>query len=254
MKLKFQYRPGNSFFHKMDPSIKFIWMVIIVLLLFIMTDPFSVLGLLVLQILMGKIGAKMGLIEMARALVIIAPAALTVSLLNIFVIGDLLYGAAMGLRMLAVVIPGVIFSKTTDPRRLTFSLVQVLKFPYMFGFMINTAYRFVPIFEDELNSITNAHIVRGVDMELKGIRGRFKKLQITVEPLLIGVIRRSQLTSMAVQNRAFGAYPNRTYTYVTKATKWDKIFLAAWIISFFIYAFTLGTPSQLLSTFMPWAK
>jgi len=254
MKLRFQYRPGDSFFHKMDPSVKFIWMVIIVLLLFIMTDPLSVLGLLVIQVLMGKMGAKIGFAEMARALVIIAPAALTVSLLNIFVIGDLLYGAAMGLRMLAVVIPGVIFSKTTDPRRLTFSLVQVLKLPYMLGFMINTAYRFVPIFEDELNSITNAHTVRGVDMELRGVRGRFKKLQVTVEPLLISVIRKSQFTSMAVQNRAFGAYPTRTYTYVTKATRSDKVFLAVWVTAFFIYAFTLGTPSQLLSTFMPWAR
>jgi len=254
MKLRLQYRPGNSLFHKMDPSVKFIWMIIIVFLLFVMTDPYSVLALLMLQVLMGKFGGKIGFVEMAKALAIIAPTAFTVSLLNVLVTGDTFYGAAMGLRMLAVVVPGVIFSKTTDPRRLTFSLVQVLKVPYMFGFMINTAYRFVPIFEDELKSITNAHIVRGVDMELKGIRGRIKKLQITVEPLLIGVIRKSQLTSMAVQNRAFGAYETRTYIYTTKATKWDKIYIAAWIIGFFVYAFTLGTPSQLLSLFMHWSR
>lgn len=254
MKFRFQYRPGSSFFHKMDPSIKFLWMIIIVLLLFVMTDPFSVLGLLLLQLMLGKFGAKIGFIEMLRALAFIAPAALTVGLLNIFAIGDLLYGAAMGLRMLTVIVPGVIFSKTTEPRRLAFSLVQVLKLPYMFAFMVNTAYRFVPIFEDELNNITKAHIVRGVDMELKGIRGRFKKLQITIEPLLINVIRKSQLTSMAVQNRAFGAYPERTYTYVTKATKSDKIFLAVWVITFFVYAFTLGSPSQLLSLFVHWAR
>ncbi|MBC7092361.1 MAG: hypothetical protein H5T50_10740, partial [Nitrososphaeria archaeon] len=111
-----------------------------------------------------------------------------------------------------------------------------------------------PLFEDELNNITKAHIVRGVDMELKGIRGRFKKLQLTVEPLLINVIRKSQLTSMAVQNRAFGAFPDRTYTYITEATKWDKVFLGLWIAAFLIYAFTWGTPSQLLSLFMHWSR
>lgn len=254
MKFRFQYRPGNSFFHRMDPSIKFLWMIIIVLMLFIMADPISVLALLVLQIIMGRLGAKIGVVEMLRALAVIAPAAFTVCLLNMFATADILYSTAMGLRMLAVVIPGTIFSKTTDPRRLTFSLVQVLRLPYMFAFMVNMAYRFVPIFEDELNNITKAHTVRGVDLELKGIRGRFKRLQITVEPLLINVIRKSQLTSMAVQNRAFGAYSDRTYTYVTKATGIDKMFLAVWVTAFFVYAFTLGTPSQLLSLFMPWSR
>jgi len=254
MSLKIQYRPGDTFFHRMDPSIKFLWMILVVFLLFIMVDPFSILALFLLTVFMGKLGARLSVIEMAKAVGIIVPAALTVGLLNLFASENIFYGTAMSLRMITVILPGLIFSRTTDPRRLTFSLVQVLKIPYMFAFMVNMAYRFVPIFEDELKNIMNAHAVRGVDLECKGLKGRIRKLQLTVEPLLIGVIRKSQLASMAVQNRAFGAYKTRTYVYTTKATFSDKMFILLWVIGFFMYALTLGSPAQLLSLFLPWQR
>ncbi|GAA2639614.1 hypothetical protein GCM10010399_86330 [Dactylosporangium fulvum] len=149
--------------------------------------------------------------------------------------GALETGLATGLRLVAVVLLALVGGLTTTGPELVRSMIRQLRVPYRVGYSALAAFRFVPRFGHELDVIRSAHRVRG----LAGGRGPIAALRRYggyAVPLLAGGIRHAERVSLAMESRAFGAFPTRTERYVVPFRIRDAIFvLALWAFAFGVF-------------------
>jgi energy-coupling factor transport system permease protein len=138
-------------------------------------------------------------------------------------------GVSLTIRMLAIVIYSIIFVTTTDPTDLVLSLLQQARFPFRLGYGILVAYRFLPLWRSELDIIRAAHRIRGAG-ERMTLRGRWEQLRRYAVPLLAGAIRKSERVAIAMDARAFGARPERTYYRQLAVVRADWAMLAGTIL------------------------
>ncbi len=244
----FRYAPGSSFLHSLNPSIKLLAIVVVTVAVTFVLDiatptAFLVLTLAVL-VLLGGISPG----YVVRGLSPFVLLALSFVVINsifhrdlgpmvpLFVVGPLVVsregvelGLSIGLRVLVLITTSFLFVATTEPGDFVLSLVQQAKINYRLAFAILAAYRFIPIFATEYANIRAAARVRGVGAS-EGLIGRTRALKRNAVPLLAGAIRRSERLAVAMDSRAFGAYPDRTYHRRLRVEARDWLFLAAVVI------------------------
>jgi energy-coupling factor transport system permease protein len=145
--------------------------------------------------------------------------------------GALVVGFATALRLAAIVSLALAAGVTTSGPDLVRATVQQLRVPYRIGYTALAAFRFVPRFSHELDVIRQAHRVRGSH----GGRGPFAALARWwgyIVPLLAGAIRHAERVALAMDARAFGAYPDRTERHLVPFRRRDVVFVVAmWIVS-----------------------
>ena len=88
---------------------------------------------------------------------------------------SVLYGFAMGLRLVTFVGTGLIFLSTTRNEELTNGLIR-MGCPYPIAFAVSTALRLVPTFVGAGATIIQAQVSRGLDLESGNIFRRVGKL------------------------------------------------------------------------------
>ncbi len=137
-------------------------------------------------------------------------------------------GLGVGLRVGVFVAASLLFVATTDPTDFALSLVQNLKVPDRFGYGVLVSYRFLPLLRREFEIIRLAHRVRGVG-EGRGWRGWLEKTRRYAIPLLAAAVRKSERTALAMDAKAFGALPQRTYYRLMRVRRQDWLFLLAWV-------------------------
>lgn len=140
-------------------------------------------------------------------------------------------GFATALRLAAILILGLAAGIATTGPDLVRALIQQLRLPYRIGYTALAAFRFVPRFGYELETIRQAHRVRGAS----GGRGPFSAAARWfgyVIPLLASAIRHAERVALAMDARAFGAYPQRTERYILPFRASDAVFVVAfWLVS-----------------------
>ncbi|MCR2813132.1 MULTISPECIES: energy-coupling factor transporter transmembrane component T [Microbacterium] len=145
--------------------------------------------------------------------------------------GALQIGMATALRLGAIVALALMAGLTTTGPDLVRALVQQLRVPYRVGYTALAAFRFVPRFRYELDVIRQAHRVRGSH----GGRGPFAAIARGagyLVPLLAGAIRHAERVALAMDSRAFGAYPDRTERHLVPWRTRDTVFVVAfWIVT-----------------------
>jgi energy-coupling factor transport system permease protein len=145
--------------------------------------------------------------------------------------GALAIGFATALRLAAIFALSLIPGLTTTGPDLVRAFVQQLRVPYRIGYTAMAAFRFVPRFRYELDVIRSAHRVRGSH----GGHGPFAAAARWigyVVPLLAGAIRHAERVALAMEARAFGAYPTRTERYLVPFRARDAAFIALfWVAS-----------------------
>ncbi len=150
-------------------------------------------------------------------------------------------GFSTALRLGAILALALAAGFTTTGPDLARSLVQQLRVPYRVGYTALAAFRFVPRFAHELDVIRQAHRVRGAH----GGRGPFAAVARWwgyVVPLLAGAIRHAERVALAMDARAFGAYPDRTERHLVPFRTRDIVFvLTLWALS-----------ATLFGIFFPW--
>jgi energy-coupling factor transport system permease protein len=139
-------------------------------------------------------------------------------------------GISLTLRMLSIVIFSILFVATTDPTDFVLSLIQQARFPFRLGYGILVAYRFMPMWRTELEIIRAAHRIRGAG-ERPTLRGRWEQLQRYAVPLLASAIRKSERVAIAMDSKAFGALPRRTYYRDVHVRPVDWAFLAGCVLA-----------------------
>ena len=158
--------------------------------------------------------------------------------------GALAIGFATGLRIAAIVALTLIAGLSTTGPDLVRASVQHLRVPYRIGYTALAAFRFVPRFGHELDVIRQAHRVRGSH----GGRGPFTAVARWfgyVVPLMAGAIRHAERVALAMDSRAFGAYPDRTERHLVPYRVRDTVFIvlfwaASAAVLWFFFPWGLG--------------
>ena len=240
------YYPGRTLFHRMDPRVKIIFMVIVsiaiftvqkisialvvlavmILLWFAARLPFKVLASF-MRVLLPIIGFLFvvqaifypGTMPLIKPLIPIGKG------FGLITLDGIVFAVLLALRLMAMIImlPLVIF--TTQVQTFALGLVR-MGLPYKLSYTMTTALNLVPILQLETGVIVDAQRLRAMHSFEKGkLIDKIKAYPALVTPLVIGSMRRAQLMAVAMDSRAFGATNSRTYMEDIQMKSGDWFFL-----------------------------
>lgn len=124
--------------------------------------------------------------------------------------GSLSLAFAIGLRVLAIGIPGIVLFATTDPTDLADGLAQVLRLPSRFVLGGLAGVRLVGLFLDDWRQLALARRARGVS-DVGGPLGAVRRLGGQAFSLLVLSVRRGSKLATAMEARGFGSDTPRTW-------------------------------------------
>ena len=134
-------------------------------------------------------------------------------------------GIAIGLRGLAIALPGIYLLTSTDPTDLADALAQKLKLPHRFVLGALAAMRLVGLLVQEWQTIGLARHARGAG-PAGGAVGRLKGFAGQSVALLVQAIRRATRLAVAMEARGFGA-AERTWARTSTFSGVDAVVLMA---------------------------
>lgn len=246
-----QYFPGSSLLHRLDPRIKIVSVIILIIWIFLAEHILSyalLVGCCFAMIVMAKIPTKT-VFRSVRGIMVIL---LITALINLFMTKGagsplLDYGPftiyvegiwraiKMFLRIATLlVMTSVVLTYTTSPIELTdgierlLSPLAVLHVPvHDFAMMMSIALRFIPTLIEETDKIMSAQKARGADFTSGGIVKRIKALLPVLIPLFISAFRRAEELATAMECRCYRGGKGRTRMKILKLYARDWIFLFA---------------------------
>jgi energy-coupling factor transport system permease protein len=140
--------------------------------------------------------------------------------------GSLLAAVAVGLRVLAITLPGIVAFASTDPTEFADALVQHLRASPRFTFGALAAFRLLPTLGDEWHTLMLARRARGIDAGWSPVR-RARLMASAVFALLVGAIRRGVRLATAMESRGFTQRADRTVARPRDLTTADAVFVGA---------------------------
>lgn len=149
--------------------------------------------------------------------------------------GGLETGLSITSRSLCFFAMSLLFIFTTDATKFMLSLIQQCKLPPKIAYGIIAGYRFLPVFQHELQTLKKAHQVRGIS-RTKGIKGKLSQFQRYSIPLLANGIRKADRVATAMESKGFTGDKNRTYYHEMTINRRDWFFLTIMVGVFFITA------------------
>ena len=234
-----QYRPGNSWLHKVDPRIKLVTTMMVLLILFLVHAwaSFALLvGLALVQWLLANL--RFGLLLRAIKPVWILLAFTLVyhvfsSSKGIIHFGPmrlssvgLRRGVILSVRLILLLWFSSLLTLTTPPMRLGEALVRllaplrVLKFPVdELAMMLMVALRFVPTLLQEAVILREAQWMRGSSLGRASFSRRLQEAASLLMPLLLGAIRKAEDLAEAMVSRGYVIGQKRTQR---------QLFMLAW--------------------------
>ncbi|HSR11048.1 MAG TPA: energy-coupling factor transporter transmembrane component T [Thermodesulfobacteriota bacterium] len=147
-----------------------------------------------------------------------------------------LYGVAMGLRLDAFVMTGLLLLSTTRNEELTNGLIR-LGVPYPLAFAFSTSLRLIPTLAGAGATIIQAQSARGLDLESGNIFRRIGKFIPQAVPLFLYAVRYTNQLAIALESRGFSPGSKRTFYYEPRMGKsdWAVIAVMAAALAFALY-------------------
>ncbi|MFC4108452.1 energy-coupling factor transporter transmembrane component T family protein [Micromonospora zhanjiangensis] len=139
--------------------------------------------------------------------------------------GVLTTALGLGLRIIAVALPGVLVFAGTDPTDLADALIQNVKAPARFAIGTLAAFRLVPLLGQEWQMISMARRARGVDAGRNPVAA-LRLFVSTGFTLLVGAIRRGTRLATAMDARGFDSGLPRSVARVQRFTPADAALIA----------------------------
>ena len=256
-----QYLPGESLIHHLNPRLKILDLVVILILLFTLQ---SFIGLAVL------LGMVLGLFVLARVpfryvlrglrpIFFIVLFALIIYFfftgggVVLFRLGFITIeseGVRQGLfvvgRLVILIMFSLLLTLTTTPLSLTSGMGFYLK-PFRYAglpteevaMIMAVALRFIPTLMEESQRLMRAQLARGADFESGSFFHRAKNLVPLIVPLFVSAFRRADELALAMEARGYriGAKRSSLYEDVIKPRDWAALFF---ILALLITAVLLG--------------
>lgn len=235
----------RSLLERRNPSIKFLAVILTALALTFIFDPVTPAVIFLITLIAGRWLGGLMIRAQLRPLLVFAVAGVAILLANILfnkenaasqalfhlgsvkVTGPALWAAGtLWLRLLSFALLSLVFIKTTEPQHLILSLVHQLRLSYRVAYGTMVGYRMLPLFQADYQTIRTAQRVRGV-REGRGLLHAWSRTRRYAIPLLAGAVRKAGRVAVAMDARAFGALPGRTYRERMVVGRSDWVFLAA---------------------------
>jgi len=124
-------------------------------------------------------------------------AALGIGFFNALLSGDVAGGVATALRLVGIAIAGIVAVASIDPTDLADALVEHLHAPRRFTVGALAAFRLMPLFADEWQTIALARRARGLET------ARVAAFFSMTRSLLVAAIRRATRLAVAMDGRGF---------------------------------------------------
>lgn len=233
------YLDRDTWVHRLDPRTKIFLLLGMFALPFVFLNPFYVLGVLALVLCFGYLAES--LVNLRRIwfilfmIFVVTPILWSIvgsgrTPLFLFVEREaLLYGFTAAQRIAITVIAGMIFLSTTRNEEVALGLVR-LGIPYRFAFAVSTALRLVPTIVATGLTIGQAQRSRGLDLDSGNIIQRIRKHLPLLVPVFVTTVRSTNVFSMALESKGFGARPGRTFYLYTAMGRGDALVLIAFLV------------------------
>ena len=245
-----------AYLARRNPTIKLAALIAAALPLTFVFDPLTPLVLFAVALVAGRFLGGLTVRAQLRPLAVFVLAGVAIFLGNVFfnkqngtspVVVSLgavditraaLWAAgSLWMRLLCFALLSLVFVRTTEPQRLLLSLVHQLRMSDKVAYGVMVGYRMLPVFQADYDTIRAAQRLRGV-REGSAFLHPFARLRRYALPLLTGAIRRGGRIAIAMDARAFGALPKRTYRERMVVTAADWLFLA--MVTALVAAVVLG--------------
>ena len=216
-----QFYPTQSFVHRLDPRIKLLALIALIVLLFVANNFYSLFAV-ALVICVAIAAARVPFGRVLRSVKGILVILVFTAVLNLFFHGGevvyvewwiikitregIIFTVFFILRLFFLVMASSVLTLTTTPVSLTDGIESLLKplkyikFPvHELALIMSIALRFIPTLIDETNRIISAQKARGADFESGNIFKRIKAIVPILIPLLISAFRRADELGDAVE-------------------------------------------------------
>ncbi len=249
---------GNSFFHKLDGSVKLLFALLWSIIVFSFMDYRIFVALIIIGSLLlyySKIKFKdiryiiifvfFFTVFNSLLLAIITPkhgSELVGVYTPFFTFGKyvltketLFFALTLSLKYFALLPISLIFVFTTNPSEFACSLNKI-KVNYKISYSVSLALRYIPDVISEYNHIKNALKLKGIDFD--GEKNKLKKLgkyKLILIPLIRSSIFKIDTISSGMDLRSFGLLPKRTWYVSRRYGKYEYISIFIMIIIFGIY-------------------
>ncbi|MCL2867649.1 MAG: energy-coupling factor transporter transmembrane protein EcfT [Clostridia bacterium] len=238
-----QFYPADSFTHKLDPRIKILLTIAVIILVFMSQTIVAyacVTAYLLLCAYMSSVPFKI-ILRGIKPLRFILLLTFCLNLFfsqgetTIFSIGPvtltyegLLSAVRLSLRLVYLIITTSLMTLTTSPISLSdgleslFKPLKVIKFPaHELAMMMTITLRFIPTLLEEADKIMKAQMARGADFESGNLFKRAKSMIPLLVPLFVSAFRRAAELATAMEARCYHGGANRTKLRVLKLTSGD---------------------------------
>lgn len=237
MKVSFgRYLPLNSIIHKIDPRIKLVVLIALIVSIFFNTGftGYCIIGAFILLVFFS---ARLPYTLLFRLLVPMSFIIIILFILNCFIIkGDsenigviwhwqfltlsqrgIFSSIYIGTRIYLMIITTTILTTTTQPLDLTLALedlmlpLKLIRFPvHIISMIISIALRSIPTLFDEAGRILKAQASRGVDLKNGHFKEKVKALVSLIIPLLVSAFQKAEDLAYAMDSRGYDPQGKRT--------------------------------------------
>ena len=237
-----QYIPRDSLIHNLDPRIKILSCLAIIISLFLITEclGYLILGsFVIISIVVSKVHPKFVLMGLRPVLFII----IFTLIIHIFMTeGKVIYqlgflkitqeglvkGLLISFRLFILILATSLLTLATSPISLTDGIERLLSVFKLIGMpaheiamMMTIALRFIPTLLEETEKIMKAQISRGADFESGNIFNRAKNLIPILIPLFVNAFRRADELAIAMEAKCYRGGEGRTHYRELKIKKAD---------------------------------
>jgi energy-coupling factor transport system permease protein len=246
-----QYIYRDSIIHKLDPRIKIMAVILIIIAIFLVKSwsGLVIIGAyLFINIFLAKVHPKFVLKGIQPLIVIL----LFTLLIHFFTTqGEIIYriwvlnitregiqrGLFIAVRLFYLILSTSWLTLTTSPISLTDGIERLLSFLKIFkvpaheiAMMMTIALRFIPTLMEETEKITKAQIARGADFESGNFIKRIQNFLPIIIPLFINAFQRADELSIAMEARCYRGGEDRTHYRQLLITNTDYIFFIITLI------------------------
>ncbi|MBP8718351.1 MAG: energy-coupling factor transporter transmembrane protein EcfT [Candidatus Atribacteria bacterium] len=240
-----QYIYQNSLIHKLDPRVKILTTILVIISLFLIKSwfGFSIIALyLFINIFLSKVHPKF-VLKGIKPLIIIIIITLIIHFLT--TPGEVIYhiwilnitkegiqkGLFIAVRLFLLIVATSWLTLTTSPIALTDGierLLSVLKFikvpAHEIAMMMTIALRFIPTLMEETEKIIKAQMARGADFESGNLIKRIQNFLPIIIPLFINAFHRADELAIAMEARCYRGGEGRTHYRKLIISIADQIF------------------------------
>lgn len=236
----FLYLPHETPFHRLHPSTKIVGLALLLVMTVAFISPWQQMTILLFVFSMAWYSKSLRNLRRILPLVItiMVFSCVTWSLFKrvgdpFWIFGPLSlsresieYGLAMGFRLDAMLLSGMIFVSCTKVEEFAYGL-RALGLPFPVSFAMSLAFRLVPLFFTRIGIIVQAQQSRGLDIHSGNIFQRLRKYVPLLIPIFVYAIRDTDLLSMALESKGFGMQGKRTEFLSFRFKRADVIVLCA---------------------------